>query len=253
MKRARVIPVLLLQNNGLYKTVKFDKAKYIGDPINAVKLFNDKQCDELILLDILTSKQSKEINFKLIEEIASECFMPLAYGGGVSKIEHIEKLLKIGIEKIILNSVLLSDFNFLETAVKYYGSSTIVASVDVKKNLFGKYNVFSHSGKNIPSISLLDFLKVIEQSGAGELMINSVDLDGLMTGYDTKLAQTVSESLSIPTILCGGCSSYENIKNLFLTTHISAAAAGSFFVYHGPHKAVLINYPMPNQISEIYN
>ncbi len=253
MKRARVIPVLLLQNNGLYKTVKFDKPKYIGDPINAVKLFNDKQCDELILLDILASKQDKEINFKLIEEIASECFMPLAYGGGVSKIEHIEKLLKIGIEKIILNSVLLSNIEFMETAVKYYGSSTIVASVDVKKNLFGKYQLYSHSGKKIPDVPLLDFLKAIEKKGAGELMINSVDLDGMMTGYDTKLAQTVSESLSIPTIICGGCNSFENIKNIFLTTHISAAAAGSFFVYHGPHKAVLINYPMPKQISEIRN
>lgn len=251
MKRARVIPVLLLQNNGLYKTVKFDNAKYIGDPINAVKLFNDKQCDELILLDILSSKQNKEINYKLIEEIASECFMPLAYGGAVSKIEHFEKLLKIGIEKIILNSVLLYDFSFLEKAVKYYGSSTIVASVDVKKNLFGKYNIYSHSGKNIPTVSLNDFLKKIEQSGAGELMINSVDMDGMMTGYDTKLAQNVSESLSIPTIICGGCSSFENIKNLFFTTNISAAAAGSFFVFHGPHKAVLINYPMPKQISEI--
>jgi cyclase len=252
MKRARIIPVLLLQNNGLYKTVKFDKAKYIGDPINAVKIFNDKQCDEIILLDILASKQNKEINYKLIEEIASECFMPLAYGGGVSKIEHIEKLLKIGIEKIILNSILLSDPSFLETAVNYYGSSTIVASVDVKKNVFGKYLVYSHASKQIPSIPLLDFLKTIENRGAGELMINSVDLDGMMTGYDMKLAQTVSESLSIPSIICGGCSSFENIKHLFLTTHISAAAAGSFFIYHGPHKAVLINYPMPKQISEIH-
>jgi cyclase len=252
MKRARVIPVLLLQNNGLYKTIKFSKGKYIGDPINAIKIFNDKQCDELILLDVFASRDNSGINYKLIEELASECFMPLAYGGGINKLEHIEKLLKIGVEKIILNSVLFSDVSFLESAIKYYGSSTIVASVDIKKNLFGKFTIYSHSKKSIPKTPLFDFLKSIEVAGAGELMINAVDLDGMMTGYDTNLANLVSEHLSIPTIVCGGCGNFEDIKNLFLTTHISAAAAGSFFIFHGPHKAVLINYPSPKQISEIY-
>jgi len=251
MKRARIIPVLLLHNNGLVKTIKFDNGKYIGDPINTVKIFNDKQCDEIILLDISATKQNKEINFKLVEELASECFMPLAYGGGIYKIDQIEKLLKIGIEKIVLNSVLVKDLSFLETVVKYYGSSTIVASVDVKKNLFGKYVIYSHSKIKVPDTALLDFLKEIENCGAGELMINSVDVDGLMSGYDLKLAKMVSDHLSIPSILCGGCGSFDNIANLFLNTHISAAAAGSFFVYHGPHKAVLINYPSPKQISEI--
>ena len=242
---------MLLQNNGLYKTVKFEKGKYIGDPINAIRIFNDKQCDELIILDILASKQNNDINFKLIEEFASECFMPLSYGGGITKIEQIEKLLKIGIEKIILNTILLSDLSFLELAAKYYGSSTIVASVDVKKNLFGKYNIFSHSGIKTPELPLLEFLKTIENNGAGEMMVNSVDLDGMMTGYDVKLAHTVSEHLSIPTILCGGCNGFENINTLLSSTHISAAAAGSIFVYHGPHKAVLISYPSQKQISEI--
>jgi cyclase len=185
MKRARVIPVLLLQKKGLYKTIKFSDGKYIGDPINAIKIFNDKQCDELILLDILASRDNSDINYKLIEEIASECFMPLAYGGGINKLEHIEKLLKIGVEKIILNSAVLSDFPFFKSAIEYFGSSTIVASVDIKKNLFGQFAIYSHSKKSIPKTPVFDFLKSLELAGAGELMINAVDLDGLMIGYQS--------------------------------------------------------------------
>jgi len=249
MKRARVIPVLLLQNKGLFKTVKFDKGKYIGDPINAVKIFNEKQCDELIFLDITASKLSREIDFKMVSDIASECFMPLAYGGGVKNSLQIEQLLKSGVEKVVLNTILFENPLFASEAVRNFGSSTIVASVDVKKNLLGKYSIFSHSGKSLPDKSLFDFLKWIEDQNVGEVMLNSIDNDGMMKGYDFQLAKKVSEQLSMPVVFCGGCRNFEDIRTLLSTTQVSAAAVGSFFVYHGPHRGVLISYPSPEQIS----
>jgi imidazole glycerol-phosphate synthase subunit HisF len=251
MKRARVIPVLLLKNGGLYKTIRFKDELYVGDPINAVKIFNDKLCDELIFLDIIASKQQKQIDFELIEKIASECFMPFSYGGGITKLNHIERLLKSGIEKVVLNTILLKDPSFLARSAKEFGSSTIVASVDVKKDFFNHYQVFSHSKCKTKGIQLLPFLRQFEEEGAGELMINSVDDDGLMNGYDLKLAKTVSEQLSIPVVYCGGGGNILDIKTLLNTTHVSAAAAGSMFVFKGTHRAVLISYPAPEEINEI--
>lgn len=253
MKRARVIPVLLLQNKGLYKTVKFDKGKYIGDPINAVKIFNEKQCDELIFLDITASKTNREIDFKVVSDIASECFMPLAYGGGIKNSFQIEKLLKSGVEKVILNSVLFENSFFVNEAVRNFGSSTIVASVDVKKNFLGRYNIYSHSRKPLPDKSIFDFLKWIEEQNVGEIMLNVVDNDGMMKGYDYPLAIKASEQLSMPVVFCGGCRDFEDIRTLLTTTPVSAAAAGSFFIYHGPHRGVLISYPSSQQIENIYN
>jgi imidazole glycerol-phosphate synthase subunit HisF len=252
MKRARIIPVLLLQNNGLAKTIRFGNARYIGDPINAVRIFNDKQCDELIFLDILASKLNREIDYNQIEEIASECFMPFAYGGGIKNTQQIEHLLKLGIEKVILNSVVLAKPDFIKEAVRYFGSSTIVVSVDVKKNFLGKYFVYNHTLKPVPEKSFLDYLKWIEQQGVGEVMLNSVDNDGMMKGYDEQLALKASELLSMPVVICGGCGSLEDTRKILVNTQVSAAAAGSYFIFHGPHRAVLISYPSPEQISNIY-
>ncbi len=253
MKRARVIPVLLLKEKGLYKTVKFKNERYVGDPINVVRIFNEKQCDELIILDINASKYNVPVDFRYIEEVSSECFMPLAYGGGINKLEEIERLLCIGIEKVILNSVLLKNPVFLEEAAKKFGSSTIVASVDVKTNIFKQYQVYSHAGISLNNKSLNSFVKQIEDGGAGELMINSVDCDGMMTGYDLQLAEKISKELTIPIIFCGGCKDLTDVKNLLTKTETSAAAAGSFFVFKGPHKGVLISYPSPEEIESIYN
>jgi len=252
MKRARVIPVLLLKGRGLYKTIRFKNERYVGDPINAVRIFNEKQCDELILLDIEASKQKKEIDFNLIGEIASECFMPLSYGGGINEFTQIEKLLKLGIEKVVLNSVLFSNPSFLSEAVKRYGSSTIVASIDVKMNLLRNYQVYSHSGGNVKGIQFRSFLKNIEDAGVGEIMINAVDRDGLMNGFDLYLSETFLHQLSVPVVFCGGCGSLIDIEDLLRNSDISAAAAGSCFVFHGPHKAVLITYPSPEEIEKIY-
>jgi cyclase len=251
MKRARVIPVLLLQDQGLYKTIKFDNPKYIGDPINAIKIFNDKQCDELIVLDILASKERKEPDYSLIEEFATECFMPLAYGGGIKKLTEIERLIKLGVEKVILNSILLHEPDFLSFAINKFGSSTIVAAIDVKKNIFGKYIVYDHSTRLNASLDFKDYLKFLNDHDVGEIMVNAVDKDGMMNGYDNKLADFVSKSTSVPTIICGGAKDFKDINNIFSNAEISAAAGGSMFVYHGPHKAVLINYPSPEQISNI--
>jgi imidazole glycerol-phosphate synthase subunit HisF len=251
MKRARIIPVMLLKNNGLYKTSGFKNEVYIGDPINAVKIFNDKLCDELVFLDIIASKQQKPIDFELIEKIATECFMPFSYGGGITELNHIERLLKSGIEKVVLNTILLKDPSFLARAAKEFGSSTIVASVDVKKDFFNNYQVFSHSKCKTKGIQLSSFLRQLENEGAGELMINSVDGDGKMNGYDLKLAKTVSEQLSIPVVFCGGGKNLDDIKTLLKSTHVSAAAAASMFVFKGPHRAVLISYPSAEEINEI--
>jgi len=251
MNRARVIPVLLLQKNGLYKTVKFDQPKYVGDPLNALKIFNEKQCDEIIVVDILASKQGLPINYKLIQEMATECFMPLAYGGGINTLSEIEAVLKLGVEKVILNSILIKDPGFIKHAVKQFGSSTLVASVDVKKNMFGKQHVFSHSGAKVKNSDPIKFMKELEEAGIGEIMLNNVDLDGTMTGYDYSLAGKATEEVGVPVIICGGCGNIDDMRKLFQSTHASAAAAGSMFVYHGKHKAVLINYPSPAEIGQL--
>ena len=253
MNRARVIPILLLQNSGLYKTVKFKDPKYVGDPINAVRIFNEKQCDEIILLDILASKKNKEINYNLIQEIATECFMPLAYGGGISNLTEIENVLKLGVEKIVINSALFYSSDLLKQAVKEFASSTIVASVDIKKNIWGKQIVYSHSDKKIAIIDPIAYLKFLEECGAGEIMINDVDRDGTMIGYDLDLINKLSNSVNVPLISAGGCRDINDIKNIYLQTNASAAAAGSLFVFHGKHRAVLISYPAPEEINLIKN
>ena len=251
MKRPRVIPVLLLQGSGLVKTVRFRDGKYIGDPINAVKIFNDKQCDELVFLDIQSSKVQSAINYKLVEQIASECFMPVAYGGGIRKLSEIEKILSLGIEKVILNSSFLKNPAFVSEAATKFGSSTIVVSIDLKKNFFGKYTVYSHSNQKLPDLNHIALIEKAQQLGAGELMINIVDLEGTMKGYDISLAKILGESVDIPIIFGGGCGSIENISDLLKNTQVSAASAGSFFVYHGKLKGVLISYPAPEIITNL--
>jgi cyclase len=251
MNRARVIPILLLQNSGLYKTIKFKDPKYVGDPLNALKIFNEKQCDEIILLDINSSKQNKEINYNLIQEIATECFMPLSYGGGINKLNQIEKVLKLGVEKVIINSAFISSPDFLKEAVKEFATSTLVASVDVKKNIWGKYILHSHANKKIIFTDPIDYIKNLEENGVGEIMINNVDRDGTMSGYDIELIKKISNGIKIPLIAAGGCNDLNDIKNLYDNTNVSATAAGSFFVFHGKHRAVLISYPSPEEINLI--
>lgn len=252
MRRIRVIPVLTLQNEKLVKTIRFKNPNYIGDPINAVKIFNEKEVDEIIILDITATKEKREPNYKKIEEIAEEAFMPFAYGGGINKLQQIEKLFKLGIEKVVINSALGTNLKLLSEAATIFGNQSIVAAVDIKKNWLGKQQVYTVSGEKKINISLFDYIKQIEEKGAGELFINAVDLDGTYLGYDTALISTISKSVSIPIIACGGAN---NLTNLLagISAGASAVAAGSMFVYQGAQKGILISYPSQEKLkTELY-
>ena len=252
MIRARVIPVLLLKNDGLVKTIQFKSPKYIGDPLNAVKIFNEKEVDEIAIIDISNHLNSQGPNFKIIEEIASECFMPLMYGGGITTLDHINKLFAIGVEKVSLNSILHSKPELVSEAAKQYGSQSIIASIDVKKNFFGKYEVITNSGKINSKIEPVKFAIQMQNLGVGEIFLNSIDRDGLMNGYDIDLILNITSKINIPLIACGGARNIDDMKKALSIGNASAVAAGSMFVYHGKHNAVLINYLNQNDIKNLY-
>lgn len=251
MLKTRVIPVLLLKDGGLVKTLKFEKPKYLGDPINAVKIFNEKEVDELVLLDISATLERREPNYDLIRDIASECFMPLSYGGGITELEQIRRLLEIGIEKVVLNTAALVKPNFVADAAKAFGSSTIVVSVDVRKNIWGKYEVFSKSGTLNSKETPVDVARKMESMGAGEIFLNAIDRDGTMSGYDITLIRAVSGGVMLPVVACGGAGGLNDFKVAVEEGKASAVAAGSMFVFHGVHRAVLISYPSPQELKSV--
>ena len=250
MLKNRVIPCLLLRDGGLVKTEKFKKYKYIGDPINALRIFNEKEVDELIFMDIDASRHNKEPNWETLKDLASECFMPLSYAGGVKNLKQIEMLLKIGIEKVGINHQSLTDLSLLKEASRQFGSSSIIGGIDVKNSLFGKTYVYDHVKGKSTSLDPVNYAQTLEAAGVGEIFLNSVDRDGSYSGYDLDLINKVSHSLSIPLIACGGASSYSDL-NAAIAAGASAVAAGSIFVYHGPHRAVLISYPTAIQLESI--
>ena len=242
MNLVRVIPFLLIDSdNGLIKTVNFKNKRYIGDPINAVKIFNEKLVDELVLLDIETTIKNKEPNFPLIKEIVSEAFMPIGYGGGVSKLEHFDKLFSIGIEKVSVNSCLFDNPNMIRQAVEKYGSQSIVASLDFKKNFLNRYSVYSRGGQKKQRFKIDEIINLLKEIGFGELVLNNIDHEGRMKGYDLDLIAKISNNLTIPTIALGGAGNIEDFENA-IKSGASAVGAGSMFIYHGPHKGVLISY-----------
>ena len=243
MLRTRVIPCLLLKSRGLVKTVKFKDPKYIGDPLNALKIFNEKEVDELIFLSIDATINNSEPLYDLIEDITKECFMPFCYGGGIKTIEQIQKILKLGVEKVAINSAAYEDPEFVREACHIFGSSTIVVSIDVKKNVFGKYQVVINGGTLNTKLDPMEHSKKMEELGVGELIINSIDRDGTMVGYDLNLIKKVTSIVNIPVIACGGAKSISDFAKVSIEAGASAAAAGSMFVFHGKHKAVLITYP----------
>ena len=242
MLRNRVIPVLLLRNNGLVKTTCFKNPVYVGDPINAVKIFNEKEVDELIMLDITATNQKREPDYKRIEEIVSEAFMPVGYGGGINTIQQIETLFKTGVEKVILNTALFSNPNLLNQASHVFGSQSIVAAIDVESSLFRKYVVRTHSGNKKQPILLDTAIKSFVDQGAGEIFINSIDRDGTMKGYDIDLISRVTKLSPVPVIVAGGAGSVTDLA-LAIKAGASAVAAGAMFVFQGVHRAVLISYP----------
>ncbi len=243
MLKNRVIPCLLLRNNGLVKTVKFKDPKYVGDPINAIKIFNEKEVDELIFLDIDASKNGKRPDFNKIQDIASECFMPLCYGGGVRSADDIEKILSLGVEKVSINSHALKDLKFIKEAAETFGSQSIVVAIDVKKDFLGKYRVYDHTKNKVMDVEPVEFAKEVAMIGAGEILINSVDRDGTMNGYDINLVKRVTNAVPVPVIALGGAGNIDDIKKVVKEGGASAASAGSMFVFHGKYRAVLITYP----------
>lgn len=253
MRIKRVIPCLLLRNNGLVKTVRFKESVYIGDPINAVKIFNEKEVDELIFLDIDATKNNKEPSFELISNIASECFMPFAYGGGIKSIEQIEKIIKSGAEKIVINTSAFQHRGFIKEAADRFGSSTIVVSIDIKKGFFDGNTVYIRGGSKNTGKNPVEYAKEMEDEGAGELFINSIDRDGLMQGYDLELIKSISNAVKIPVIACGGAGKLEDFKAAIQYGGASAVSAGSFFVFQGKRRAVLITYPTYSEVSALFN
>lgn len=252
MLKTRIIPCLLLKQKGLVKTVKFDKPRYVGDPINAIKIYNEKEAHELVFLDITATKEKRVPTSELVTQISDECLMPLAVGGGIRTMEDVQRLLKAGAEKVVLNTIAVEDPNFVKKAADAFGNQSITVSIDAKKSFFGKYEVFTNSGTRNTKLNPVEFAKEMEQKGAGEIFINSINLDGTREGYDLKLIKMVSDSVTIPVIACGGAGNIEDFGKAVHEGGASAVAAGSMFVFHGRRQAVLINFPNKDEIRRVF-
>jgi imidazole glycerol-phosphate synthase subunit HisF len=244
MLRPRIIPSLLVHQKGLVKTVNFGNSKYVGDPINAVRIFNEKEVDELIVLDIDATVENREPDFNMIKNLAAECRMPFCYGGGVKTVEQAKKIINLGAEKVALSSAAIENPDLIKAIAKAVGNQSVVVVLDVKKvGLFGKYELFIHNGKKKTDKNLIEFAKLMEANGAGEIVVNSIDNDGVMKGYDLALIDKIRESISIPMTVLGGAGTLQDIGKVINKHGIIGVAAGSLFVFKGVYKAVLINYP----------
>lgn len=243
MLQTRVIPCLLLKDDGLVKTIKFKNHAYIGDPINTVRIFNEKEVDELIFLDIQASVLNREPNFKLLAEIANECFMPLAYGGGLKKLDQVKRIFNIGLEKVAINTSACVNPNFITEIANLFGNQAVIASIDVKKNFFGKNEVVYKSGSQKQKLSPIEWAKEIENKGAGEILLTSIDRDGTWSGYDLELIKSITSVVNIPVIANGGAGSIKHLVEGKKIANASALALGSMVVYQKQGMGVLINYP----------
>jgi imidazole glycerol-phosphate synthase subunit HisF len=249
MKRIRVIPALLIQDGGLVKSIKFKDHKYVGDPINAVRIFNEKEVDEIVVLDISATAHKKSPNISVIKEIASEAFMPLGYGGGITKLEEIKELIAAGVEKVILNTSAFENSKLVSEGAKYVGSQSVVVSIDVKKNIWSKHRVFIRNGTKNTDIDPVQYARQMEQEGAGELLLNAIDRDGTFSGYDVDLIKSISFAVNIPVVAIGGAATVEDFTKA-AQSGASAVSAGSMFVFQRPHRAVLISYPSQKELKE---
>lgn len=257
MLRSRITPCLLVHKKGLVKTVQFKDPKYVGDPINAVKIFNEKEVDELMVLDIDATVEGREPDFTMIKNLAIECRMPFCYGGGVTTVEQAKEIIKLGAEKVALSSAAIHNLSLLSKIGQAVGLQSVVVVIDVKKtkSLFkaANYEVYSGNGKIKTGIKLEDFLIQINQVGVGEIVINSIDRDGTMEGYDLELVQFVREKVDVPLTILGGAGSHQDIKELISRYKVIGAAAGSLFVFKGKYRAVLINYPSKEERKALLN
>lgn len=240
----RIIPCLLVHNKGLVKTVKFRNPKYVGDPINAVKIFNEKEVDELIVLDIDASVEKKAPNLQMIKNLATECRMPLCYGGGIKTVAQAQEIFGLGVEKIAVSSLAVEEPNIIYDIIEKVGSQSVVVVLDIKKKkLSGKYEIYLHNGNKSTGLEALNFAEKVQAMGVGEIVINMIDQDGMMKGYDLKFIKKIREILHIPMTVLGGAGSMEDMGAVIQDHGIIGVAAGSNFVFKGKFKAVLINYP----------
>lgn len=252
MLRVRVIPTLLLRNAGLVKGIQFKDHRYVGDPINAVKIFNEKEVDELVFLDIGATASCKGPNFDLLQDIASEAFMPFGYGGGITTCDQIEKLFHHGVEKAILNSSAFHNPRLIQDASRLAGAQSIVVSIDVKKTFFGKYEVYVNSGQQRTKSDPVEYAKKVQDLGAGEIILCSIDQEGTGKGYDLALLKSVCEAVDIPVVASGGAGKLQDFYAAVNSSGASAVAAGDMFVFHGKHKAVLITYPKYAELTTLF-
>jgi len=253
MLRSRIIPCLLIQNKGLVKTVNFKDPKYVGDPINAVKIFNEKEVDELMVLDIDATRENRGPNLEMIKNLADECRMPFCYGGGITTVEQAVKIISLGAEKVALSYSALNNISLCQEIGVIIGNQSVVVVIDVKKKkLFGGYDIYTHNGTKKSNWKLNDLISKLEEIGIGEIVINSIDNDGLMQGYDLPLVEAIREKCSMPITVIGGAGSIQHIKDLISKFKTIGAAAGSLFVFKGKYKAVLISYPNREERKPIY-
>ena len=245
MLRKRIIPILQLKDDELVKSTKFKNHKYVGDPINAVRIFNEIQVDEIILLDIFKSKRKDQINFNIIEDLADECRMPFTYGGGINSLRQVEKLFSIGVEKISINNTALENPNFIKILSDNYGSQSIVVSIDIKENIFGKKKIYNSSKNKMLDINISDQIEKYIELGAGEILINNVSREGSLKGFDFSILELLKDKINVPIIVNGGINSYRQINEILKKDNIDAVGVGAFFIYYGHHNAVLISY-IPN-------
>lgn len=239
----RIIPCLLVHNKGLVKTIKFKDPKYVGDPINAVKIFNEKEADELMVLDIDVTRENREPDYKMIENLARECRMPLCYGGGIKTAEQAQRIFNLGVEKIAISSIAIENQKVIKEIASQVGNQSVVVVLDVKKKLFGGYDVYTHNGKNKSKVDLIKFIEEIQKLGIGEIVLNSIDHDGEMKGYDFHLIEMLRPLIHVPLTVLGGAGSLEDVGELIKKYGIIGASAGSLFVFKGKYRAVLISYP----------
>ena len=248
----RIIPCLLIHNKGLTKTVQFHEGKYVGDPLNAVRIYNEKEVDELMVLDIDATSKGVEPNYQLIERMAKECRMPLCYGGGIKNAEQARRIFSYGVEKIAISSVAVENPDMVTEIASAVGNQSVVVVMDVHKHKFtGKYELYTHNGTKATGLNPVNFALEMQRRGAGELVVNSIDNDGMMRGYDMKLIESVKKVITIPLTVIGGAGSLEDIGGVINKFGIVGAAAGSLFVFKGKYKAVLINYPNPKEKEDL--
>lgn len=249
MFRPRVMPCLLLHRGGLVKTRRFRQPVYLGDPINTARIFSDKEVDELVVLDIDASREGRPPDYELLAEIAGECFMPFSYGGGVATIEQVRRLIRCGIEKVIITSAALDSTALVTQAAELFGSQAVVGGLEVRRDRDLGWRLSSHSGTRLASRTLDEHIDRLVAAGAGELLINDVDREGTGRGYDLGLIRHVSGRVSVPVVACGGAATIEHLREAVQQGGASAVAAGSMFVFHGRHRAVLVHYPSCDQLS----